>query len=89
MNLASALIKQVLALRDLETWSYVRKDYLASQYHTVFAVIDKHYTRDHKLPTFEEIKLEVRDSETLEKFYAIESIEVDVEASTLLEYLKN
>lgn len=89
MNLASALIKQVLTLQDLETWSYVRKDYLASQYHTVFAVIDKHYTREHRLPTFEEIKLEVRDSETLEKFYAIESIEVDVEASTLLEYLKN
>ena len=89
MNIASALIKQVLTLQDFETWSSVRKDYLPTEYHTVFNTIDRHYDKFHHLPTFEDLKFEIRDSATVEKLYAIESVEVDVDAFMLLQYLKN
>lgn len=89
MNLSSALIKQVIALQDFEAWSLLRLDYLPPEYHTIFSVIDGHYEKFHELPTFEDLKLSVRDPSTLEKLYAIESVEVEAEPSMLLQYLKN
>ena len=89
MNLASALIKQVLDLSDFDTWTNVRKHYLPSEYHQVYEVIDKHTERFHKLPTIEELKLEIRDSATLDKVYALEGIETEAEPFLLLDYLKN
>lgn len=89
MNIATALIKQVVTLQDFETWTCVRKDYLPSEYHALFGVIDKHADKYHKLPTFEDLKYEVRDPSTLEKIYAIQSIEVEADAFMLLQYLKN
>ena len=87
MNIASALIKQVIALQDFDTWSSVRRDYLPTEYHSLFSIIDKHTTTYHSLPTFEELKFSIRDSKSLEKLYAIETVQVEADASMLLEYL--
>lgn len=89
MNLAGALIKQVLVLQDFETWSLVRKHYLPSEYHTLFGRIDAHCEKFHSMPTIEDLKFEIRDKATLDKVYAIEALKVDVEPYMLLHYLKN
>ena len=89
MNIASALIKRILEVADFETWTNVRKHYLPSEYHSLFAVIDKHCENNHSLPTFEELKFGIRDAQTRAKLYAVETIEVDVDPSLLLDYLKN
>lgn len=89
MNLASALIYRVLEEQDFDTWTNVRKHYLPNECHTLFEVIDKHTQNFHKLPTLEELKLEVRDASTLDKVYALESIETEAEPFLLLEYVKN
>lgn len=89
MNIASALIKQILDAQDFETWSILRKHYLPSEYHTIYSVIDKHCDEYHTLPKFDDLKYAVRDSNTKEKLFAIKSIEVEAEAEMLLQYLKN
>ena len=89
MNIASALIKQALSLQDFDTWSELRQHYLPSEYHSLYSVINKHCEKFHKLPTFDDLKYEIRDSATSEKLYAVESVEVDVDAFMLLGYLKN
>lgn len=89
MNLASALIYRVLEEKDFDTWTLVRKHYLPTEYHSLFDVIDKHTDNFHKLPTVEELKLEVRDGATLDKVYALEGIETEVEPHFLLEAVKN
>lgn len=89
MNLASALIKQVLELQDFETWSYVRQHYLPSEYHTLFNFIDKHCETYHRMPTMEDLKFAIRDATTQQKLYAIEQMEVSAEPFMLLQYLKN
>lgn len=90
MDLASALIKKVLECSDFDTWSNVRKHYLPIEYHKLHEVINKHSDSYHKLPTFEELKFEVRDAATLEKVYALETSEpVDTEPFLLLDYIKN
>ena len=89
MNLASALIKRVLELQDFETWSYVRQDYLPSEYHTLFKLIDKHCETFHTMPTFEDLHFSIRDAGAKEKLAAIEAQEVSSDPYMLLQYLKN
>jgi len=89
LNIASALIRQVLTLGDFETWSVTHKHYLPSEYHSLYQVIDKHCSTFHKLPTIDDLKLEIRDSGTRDKLYAVEAVEIDSAPDMLLEYLKN
>ena len=89
MNIASALIKQILELQDFETWSSLRQHYLPPEYHSLHRMVEAHCEQFQKLPTFEELKFELRDISTKEKLYAIESVEVDVDPFLLLQYLKN
>ena len=39
--------------------------------------------------TFEDLKLSIRDRKLQEKIFAIEAVDIDVDAWVLLEYLKN
>ena len=89
MNIASALIKQVIALQDFETWSRLRKHYLPSEYDTLYKVINSHCDKYHQVPTFDDLRYEIRDGATRDRLYAIEGIEVEAEPLHLLEYLKN
>ncbi len=89
MNISSALIKQCIVLQDFETWSYLRREYLPVEYHLLYGHIDKHCEKFHEFPTFEDLKLSIRHADTRDKVYAIESIDIDIDADTLLEYLKN
>jgi replicative DNA helicase len=41
------------------------------------------------MPSIEDLKLEIRDSSTREKLYAVEAVKVDAEPFMLLQYLKN
>lgn len=89
MNISSALLKQCIATADFETWSYLRKEYLPAEYHTLYSLIDKHCEGFHEFPSFDDLKLSIRHAPTRDKVHAIESIDIDVDAGTLLEYLKN
>lgn len=89
MNLTSALLKRILEESDFDTWSNLRRHYLPSEYCTIYDSIEKHVDSYHKLPSIEELKLAVRDANTLDKIYAVEAVEVDAEPFLLLDYLKN
>ena len=89
MNISSALIKQCIATADFETWSYLRKEYLPVEYHTLYGQIDKHCENFHEFPSFDDLKLSIRHAPTRDKVFAIEAVDVDVDAGALLEYLKN
>jgi replicative DNA helicase len=89
LNIASALIKRTLECQDFETWTQVHKRYLPSEYHSLHNIIDKHSEKFHKMPSIEDLKLEIRDSSTREKLYAVEAVKVDAEPYMLLQYLKN
>ena len=58
MNIASALIKQVLTLQDFQTWSVAHKQYFATEYHSLYKIIDKHCEEFHRMPTIEDLKAE-------------------------------
>ena len=90
MTLASALIKQILSQGDFATWNRLKQHYLPdTTYQKIHGLIDKHVLKYHALPTFEDLKQSIRSRELQEQVYAIESVETDVDAYLLLDYLKN
>lgn len=89
MNLTSALLKQIITQEDFDTWGNLRENYLTSEYQQLHRVMATHVKNYTKLPTFEDLKLSIRDRSLREKIFAIEAVDVDVDAWLLLEYLKN
>ena len=89
MNLTSALLKQIITQEDFETWGNLRENYLANEYQPLYKAMDTHIKNFSALPTFDDLKLSIRDRKLQEKVFAIEAVEVDVDAHVLLEYLKN
>jgi replicative DNA helicase len=90
VNLPSALIKQIIITQDFESWSLLRKHYLPSEYHSVYAEIEKYCEKYTSMPSLDALALGIRDSATKDKFSAIVSTpDVEAEASILLDYLKN
>jgi replicative DNA helicase len=89
VNIASALLKQIIVQKDLDTWSKLKEHYLPGEYQSIFRILDKHIDNYQDLPKFEDLQYEVRDRKLQEKIFAIESVDVEVDAWLLLDYLKN
>lgn len=89
MNIASALLKQIIVQKDLDTWAKLKEHYLPGEYQSIFRILDKHIDNYQDLPQFEDLQYEVRDRKLQEKIFAIESVDVEVDAWLLLDYLKN
>jgi|TARA_B110000285_G_scaffold206727_1_gene245532 replicative DNA helicase len=89
LNLTSALLKQIIIQQDFESWGNLRENYLTAEYQSLYRVMDTHIKNFNHLPSFDDLKLSIRDRKLQEKVFAIEAVEVDIDAWVLLEYLKN
>lgn len=89
MDLASALLKQIISQQDIATWTSVRKNYLPVEYHVLYDKIVSFVDRFSKIPTFEELKFDAKNKQLLQKIAIVELVEVDTEAELLLEFLKS
>lgn len=82
-------MKQIITQEDFESWGNLRVNYLSAEYQSLYKVMDTHIKNFRSLPTFDDLKLSIRDRKLQEKVFAIEAVEVDIDAWVLLEYLKN
>ena len=82
-------MKQIITQEDFESWGNLRVNYLSAEYQSLHKVMDAHIKNFSKLPSFDDLKLSIRDRKLQEKVFAIEAVEVDIDAWVLLEYLKN
>ena len=90
MNLASVLFKTIIATSDIETWSNCQKHYFPAEFASIWSYINKYVETHSIIPTFDDLRLSVRDATLRDRFFALEKVdEVDIDGATLLEYLKN
>jgi len=81
MAIESALLKQIVDGGDFDTWNDLKQHYLPTgEYQKLWKIVDKHVHKYHELPSFEDLKSEIRSRELQEKIYAIESVDTDVPA---------
>ena len=89
MDLASALLKQVISQQDIATWTALRKNYLPAEHTALYDKIASFVERFSKLPTFEELKFDSKSKQLQQKIAIVEKVEVEAEADILLEFLKS
>lgn len=90
MDIESALIKRILETNDVDTWGFLRKNYLEPSYHQIYDRVDSFFSNYNKLPSFEELILDTRDKSLRDSIVAISTISADdLNAELLLEFLKN
>jgi archaellum biogenesis ATPase FlaH len=90
LNLASILFKKIIAENDVDAWAGLQKHYLTKEYSKIHSVIENHYSTYSTIPSFDDLKLSVRDRSLLEEVYSLEKAEdIDIPCLQLLEYLKN
>lgn len=90
MNLASILLKAIITDSDLDTWADLHKHYLPQEYQSIWSFVEKYVEEFRELPSFDAVKLSVRDSSLRENLLALQNVEtLDINNHTLLEYLKN
>jgi len=82
-------LKQIISQEDFDTWGNLRENYLTAEYQALYKVMATHIKNFSRLPSFDDLKLSIRDRKLQEKVFAIEAVEVDIDAWVLLEYLKN
>lgn len=62
----------------LDTWAKLRFNYFSSSHQVLYRLMRKYYDKYTNLPTFEALKTQIRDSQTLNLVYALEELEVDL-----------
>jgi replicative DNA helicase len=74
----------------METWANSQKHYFPTEYSSIWSYLNKYVEQHSVLPSFEDLRLAVRDATLRDRFIALEKIdEIDIEPNILLEYLKN
>ena len=74
----------------METWANSQKHYFPTEYSSIWSYLNKYVEQHSVLPSFEDLRLAVRDATLRDRFTALEKIdEIDIEPNILLEYLKN
>lgn len=89
MDLASALVKQIIIQQDVTTWTNLRKNYLPPEFFALYDRIASFIDRFEKVPTFEELKYDAKGKQLQQKIAVVELVEVEADAETLLEILKS
>lgn len=77
MDITAITLKLLLGSGDLEAYGKIKLAYLAPEYTSVFTAIKKHYSDYHKLPTFDELDIQIRDANTRSVVAAIRLVEAD------------
>lgn len=88
MDLASALLKQIITQQDVATWTNLRRNYLPSEFHSLHDRIASFLDRFNKIPTFEELKYDAKGKQLQQRIAVVELVQVDADPETLLEILK-
>lgn len=88
MNL---ILHKVLANKDLEVWSRLKKEFFEPPYTEIYFLINKFYQKFDKLPSFDELEVVTRDEKSANYITALKELDVpeDLDIEVILQALIN
>lgn len=88
MDISAVTLNKIIVEKNLEVWSKLKLLFLDPAYATIYTIITKYYEKYNAIPSFEELKLVVRDSNSKNILPILESIDYpDINAEVALEAL--
>lgn len=77
MDITAVTLKLLLGSGDLDAYGKLKLVYLSPEYTSLYVAVKRHYTDYHKLPSFDELDVQIRDSSTRNILSSVRSINVD------------
>lgn len=65
MDISAIVLNKILTTQDLDAWSKIKAAYLGPEYSQLYAAIGRHYNKYSKVPSFNDIEIEVARSGAL------------------------
>ena len=88
MDVSAVVLNKILSEQNVELWSRLKLIFLDSAYTSLYSAVSRHYDRFAKLPTLEELDLELRDGSAKSTLATIRLIdEPSVNADVAMEAL--
>jgi len=88
MDVSAIVLNKLISEGDLDCWSKVKLAYIDPAYTSIYAAIKRHYQQYHKLPTFDELEITQRDSNTKNVLATIRLLEIpDISIDVALDAL--
>lgn len=76
MDVSAIVLNKLLTDNDLDSWSKVKLAYIDPAYTSIYTAIKRHYQQYHKLPSFDELEITQRESNTKNVLATIRLLEV-------------
>lgn len=85
-DIAGIVLYSVLKNPDtsLEVWAKLKLCFFNSEYSQIFITVSKYYNKYHKLPSFLDLKITLRDEGLLQKIIALELLNVPDDVDPLI-----
>lgn len=77
MDITAVTLKLLLGSGDLEAYGKIKLAYISPEYTSIFTAVKKHYSDYSKLPSFDELDIQIRDASTKTILAAIRLVEAD------------
>jgi len=69
---------------SLEIWPKLKIHFFNSDYEEIFRTINKYYVKNNTLPTFEDLKITLREQSIIQKIVALELLEVSEDIDNII-----
>ena len=85
-DIAGIVLNSILKNPDtsLEVWSKLKLYFFNSEYSQIFVAVSKYYNKYHKLPSFLDLKITLRDDSLVQKIIALELLNVPEDVDALI-----
>lgn len=84
MDVSAVVLAKLIEAQDIESWAKLKLGFIDPAYTTLYSAISRHYEKYSTIPSFDDLKISLRDSPTINTLNSVElalNEEIDAEVA--------
>jgi len=72
MDVSAVVLAKLIEAQDIETWAKLKLGFIDPAYTTLYSAISRHYEKYSSVPSFDDLKISLRESTTINTLNSVE-----------------
>lgn len=72
MDVSAVVLAKLIEAQDIETWAKLKLGFIDPAYTTLYSAINRHYEKYSSVPSFDDLKISLRESTTINTLNSVE-----------------
>lgn len=72
MDVSAVVLAKLIEAQDIETWAKLKLGFIDPAYTTLYSAINRHYEKYSSIPSFDDLKISLRESTTINTLNSVE-----------------